>query len=67
MFCYYMYTLSGLFQCGPASVEAVKNGEVGQSYDVAFVLAEVNADLVRWREDKKSPHGITKIDTNRYK
>ena len=28
---------------GPASVEAVKNGQIGLLYDVPFVLAEVNA------------------------
>lgn len=33
----------GYFQLGPASVEAVKKGQIGLSYDVAFVLAEVNA------------------------
>jgi len=28
---------------GPASVEAVKKGQIGLAYDVTFVLAEVNA------------------------
>ena len=28
---------------GPASVEAVKKGQIGLAYDVGFVLAEVNA------------------------
>ena len=36
-----------MYQCGPASLEAVRRGEVTLPYDVPFVLAEVNADLVR--------------------
>ena len=28
---------------GPASLEAVKKGQIGLAYDVGFVLAEVNA------------------------
>ena len=37
------------------------------AYDVPYVLAAVNADLVRWREDKKTSMGFVKIDTNKYK
>uniref|UniRef100_A0A3P9QH46 Protein-glutamine gamma-glutamyltransferase 2 n=1 Tax=Poecilia reticulata TaxID=8081 RepID=A0A3P9QH46_POERE len=36
----------GLFCCGPASVTAIRNGEVDLKYDVPFVFAEVNADSV---------------------
>uniref|UniRef100_T1J2C6 protein-glutamine gamma-glutamyltransferase n=1 Tax=Strigamia maritima TaxID=126957 RepID=T1J2C6_STRMM len=39
---------SGVFQTGPASVTAVRKGEVGLPYDTAFVFAEVNADKVTW-------------------
>ncbi|XP_078360115.1 protein-glutamine gamma-glutamyltransferase K-like isoform X2 [Oculina patagonica] len=38
----------GLFQCGPASVNAIKNGEVYLNYDTDFIFAEVNADRVYW-------------------
>ncbi|XP_014887731.1 protein-glutamine gamma-glutamyltransferase E-like [Poecilia latipinna] len=38
----------GLFCCGPASVTAIRNGEVDLKYDVPFVFAEVNADSVYW-------------------
>lgn len=38
-----------MYRCGPASVEAVKQGEVLRSFDNAFVFAEVNADKVFWR------------------
>ncbi|XP_011169553.1 annulin isoform X1 [Solenopsis invicta] len=39
----------GAYRCGPASVAAVKKGEVLRPYDNAFVFAEVNADKVYWR------------------
>jgi transglutaminase 1 len=38
-----------MFRCGPASVRAVKMGEVLKPYDNNFVFAEVNADKVFWR------------------
>lgn len=37
------------YRCGPASVSAVKMGEVLRPYDNAFLFAEVNADKVFWR------------------
>ena len=40
--------ISGIYCCGPASVKAVKKGEVYLPYDTAFVFAEVNGDLVYW-------------------
>ncbi|XP_072818684.1 protein-glutamine gamma-glutamyltransferase Z isoform X1 [Vicugna pacos] len=41
-------TSSGLFRCGPASVKAIREGEVHLPYDTPFVYAEVNADEVIW-------------------
>ncbi|XP_053323403.1 protein-glutamine gamma-glutamyltransferase 4 [Spea bombifrons] len=38
----------GVFQCGPCSLTAIKNGEVYLPYDAKFVFAEVNADRVHW-------------------
>ncbi|XP_066443353.1 protein-glutamine gamma-glutamyltransferase 5-like [Eleutherodactylus coqui] len=38
----------GTFCCGPAPVKAVKEGDVDVDYDVAFVFAEVNGDVVHW-------------------
>ncbi|XP_026465258.1 annulin-like [Ctenocephalides felis] len=37
------------FRCGPASVIAVKQGEIKRAHDTAFLYAEVNADKVFWR------------------
>uniref|UniRef100_A0A1B6EUM3 Transglutaminase-like domain-containing protein n=1 Tax=Cuerna arida TaxID=1464854 RepID=A0A1B6EUM3_9HEMI len=59
-------TSDGVYQCGPASVEAVKRGEVGLKYDVGFMVSSVNADLVRWKEDPNALDGFSKIDCNRY-
>lgn len=59
-------TSSGFFQCGPASVEAIKKGQVGFNHDVAFMIASVNADLMRWKIDPKSDFGYTKIYCNKY-
>lgn len=39
---------SDLYRCGPASVQAVKQGDVDMNYDSPFVFAEVNADRVIW-------------------
>nr|XP_033819896.1 protein-glutamine gamma-glutamyltransferase E-like isoform X1 [Geotrypetes seraphini] len=38
----------GLYQSGPASVKAVKEGDVDLKYDTPFVFAELNADVVTW-------------------
>ncbi|CAG9771686.1 unnamed protein product [Ceutorhynchus assimilis] len=37
------------YRCGPASVVAVKEGEILRSHDTNFVFAEVNADKIFWR------------------
>lgn len=41
----------GVFQCGPASVNAVREGDVNLDFDMPFVFAEVNADRVTWIYD----------------
>ncbi|XP_040464726.1 protein-glutamine gamma-glutamyltransferase 2 [Falco naumanni] len=38
----------GVFCCGPAPVRAIKEGDLQLKYDIPFVFAEVNADLVYW-------------------
>ena len=39
---------SGLYCCGPASVRAIKEGEVDLNYDTAFAFSMVNADCMAW-------------------
>ncbi|KAM6924660.1 protein-glutamine gamma-glutamyltransferase 2-like [Xenentodon cancila] len=36
----------GVFCCGPASVTAIREGELTMKYDAPFIFAEVNADVV---------------------
>ncbi|XP_078275451.1 protein-glutamine gamma-glutamyltransferase 2-like [Rhinoraja longicauda] len=38
----------GIYCCGPAPVKAIKEGAVEMKYDVPFIFAEVNADIVTW-------------------
>lgn len=59
-------TSSGFFQCGPASLAAIKEGAVGLNYDVQFVLSSVNADMVKWKVDENSPLGFRRISSDKY-
>ena len=40
--------LPGVIRCGPASVKAVKEGDVYLPYDTSFIFSEVNGDSVYW-------------------
>ncbi|VFV39693.1 transglutaminase 7-like [Lynx pardinus] len=44
----------GVFQCGPASVTAVREGDVNLDFDMPFVFAEVNADRITWIHDARN-------------
>ncbi|XP_072942893.1 hemocyte protein-glutamine gamma-glutamyltransferase-like [Epargyreus clarus] len=57
---------AGMYQCGPAPLEAIKQGVIGLSHDVEFMLASVNADLMRWRVDPEAETGYSMVDTNNY-
>ena len=43
--------MAGVFRCGPASLNAIKKGEVYLPYDTGFIFAEVNGDRVYWDVD----------------
>ncbi|KAG9473936.1 protein-glutamine gamma-glutamyltransferase 2 [Eleutherodactylus coqui] len=51
----------GVYCCGPAPVLAVKEGDLAISYDVPFVYAEVNADVVYYLEQKDGTVRQTKF------
>lgn len=53
-----------VMRCGPASVAAVKKGEVGFLYDTPFVFSEVNADIVHFQEDEESDWGFKRTSVN---
>ena len=55
---------SDKMQCGPASVEAVRRGDLGLGYDVDFVFAEVNADIHTYLSDPSNDLGFRISDTN---
>lgn len=43
-----------MFQCGPASVVAIREGDVNLDFDMPFIFAEVNADRITWIYDAHS-------------
>ncbi|XP_061110395.1 protein-glutamine gamma-glutamyltransferase K-like [Conger conger] len=44
-------TSHGTFRCGPASITAVRNGQVYHKHDTPFVFAEVNSDKIYWQRN----------------
>ncbi|XP_057672514.1 hemocyte protein-glutamine gamma-glutamyltransferase-like [Diorhabda carinulata] len=55
-----------VMRCGPASIVAVKKGEIGFLYDTPFVFSEVNADVVHFQENDESDWGFSRISINQY-
>ncbi|XP_002732203.1 protein-glutamine gamma-glutamyltransferase K-like [Saccoglossus kowalevskii] len=53
-------TSEGIFRTGPASLAAIKNGDVYLGYDTKFIFAEVNAESVNWivSKDKQLPEPV---------
>lgn len=45
-------TSDGMYRCGPASVQAIKHGQMCYPFDAAFVFAEVNSDVVFYSRQK---------------
>ncbi|XP_028988413.1 protein-glutamine gamma-glutamyltransferase K isoform X2 [Betta splendens] len=45
-------TSQGTFCCGPASVNAIRSGQVYHKHDAPFVFAEVNSDKIYWQRNK---------------
>lgn len=56
-------TTTGFYQCGPASVEAVRKGQVGLVHDVAFVLASVNAGKKKRKQIDYDPRNVATKQT----
>ncbi|OCT62791.1 protein-glutamine gamma-glutamyltransferase E [Xenopus laevis] len=38
----------GMYQCGPAPLTAIKEGDINLNYDVKYMFASVNADVACW-------------------
>jgi hypothetical protein len=54
-----------VFQCGPASVTAIREGDVHLAHDVPFVFAEVNADYIIWLWHKDESRERVYSDTKK--
>ncbi|CAM4551649.1 protein-glutamine gamma-glutamyltransferase K [Lepidochelys kempii] len=55
-------TSSGIFCCGPCSVEAIKKGQVYLKYDAPFIFAEVNSDKVYWQRQADGTYKIVYVE-----
>ncbi|KAM9836730.1 coagulation factor XIII A chain [Aulostomus maculatus] len=55
-------TSDGMYRCGPASVQAIKHGEICYPFDAAFVFAEVNSDVVFYSRRKDGTLDPVKVN-----
>ncbi|EHB04277.1 Protein-glutamine gamma-glutamyltransferase 6 [Heterocephalus glaber] len=55
----------GMFQCGPASVTAIREGDIHLAHDGPFVFAEVNADYITWLWHKDESQERVYSDTKK--
>ncbi|XP_065150833.2 coagulation factor XIII A chain-like [Paramisgurnus dabryanus] len=56
-------TSSGLYRCGPTSVNAVKAGDLSYPFDARFVFAELNSDVIYHQCDKYGNMKTLNVDT----
>ncbi|KAL4635358.1 protein-glutamine gamma-glutamyltransferase K [Arapaima gigas] len=57
-------TSQGIYQCGPASVNAIHEGEVFVIYDSRFVFAEVNSDKIYFQKNANGTFSPIHIEKN---
>ncbi|GAA6215973.1 coagulation factor XIII A chain-like [Lates japonicus] len=55
-------TSDGMYRCGPASVQAIKHGQICFPFDAAFVFAEVNSDVVFYSRKKDGTMEPVKVN-----
>ncbi|XP_023143601.2 coagulation factor XIII A chain [Amphiprion ocellaris] len=55
-------TSDGMYRCGPASVQAIKHGQICYPFDAAFVFAEVNSDVVFYSRSKDGTMEPVKVN-----
>uniref|UniRef100_A0A671W2Y6 protein-glutamine gamma-glutamyltransferase n=1 Tax=Sparus aurata TaxID=8175 RepID=A0A671W2Y6_SPAAU len=55
-------TSDGMYRCGPASVQAIKHGQMCYPFDAAFVFAEVNSDVVFYSRSKEGTMEPVKVN-----
>ncbi|XP_058274399.1 protein-glutamine gamma-glutamyltransferase K [Hemibagrus wyckioides] len=57
-------TSQGTFRCGPASLTAIRTGQVYLKHDTPFVFAEVNSDKIYWQRNLDSTFSQIHIEKN---
>lgn len=57
-------TSDGMYRCGPASVQAVKHGQICYPFDAPFVFAEVNSDVVFYSRSKDGTLTPVRVNTS---
>ncbi|XP_070785727.1 coagulation factor XIII A chain [Enoplosus armatus] len=55
-------TSDGMYRCGPASVQAIKHGQICFPFDAAFVFAEINSDVVFYSRSKDGTMEPVKVN-----
>ncbi|XP_041103827.1 coagulation factor XIII A chain-like [Polyodon spathula] len=55
-------TSDGMYRCGPASVKAIKHGQICYKYDAPFIFAEVNSDVVYWKRMRDGTQEPIKVN-----
>ncbi|KAK6491887.1 coagulation factor XIII A chain-like [Huso huso] len=55
-------TSDGMYRCGPASVKAIKHGQICFKYDAPFIFAEVNSDVVYWKRMRDGTQQPIKVN-----
>ncbi|XP_061566306.1 coagulation factor XIII A chain [Cololabis saira] len=55
-------TSDGMYRCGPASVHAIKHGQICFPFDAAFVFAEINSDVVFYSRRKDGTLDPVKVN-----
>uniref|UniRef100_A0A6Q2ZFI9 Transglutaminase-like domain-containing protein n=1 Tax=Esox lucius TaxID=8010 RepID=A0A6Q2ZFI9_ESOLU len=57
-------TSDGMYRCGPASVHAIKHGQLCYQFDAPFVFAEVNSDVVFKSRNRDGTLSTVKVNTS---
>ncbi len=58
---------SGVYRCGPAPLNALKQGRVDLDFDGKFIYAEVNASKKHWVRNKDAGRWDSVINLNLHK
>ncbi|XP_054283301.1 hemocyte protein-glutamine gamma-glutamyltransferase-like [Macrosteles quadrilineatus] len=58
--------VTGKSICGPTSVEAVRQGNIGQMFDTAMVYATLNGELLHMKEDPGGEKQFMKLRPTQY-